>query len=184
MGRKRKEFNLLETEQKMLRDVRIQAIKDNHVRSRLSNFSSKDPYNYNNLITWLYGKVKEYIPVENRENIDKLSTMTVIKQLSEGNFETFLDLLCQYEMRISLEESTVSEPEEILSKPGHIFPSDKGYGKIEEPTVPVPDYISFSISHYALTDVIEELYNSDAKDIIVTKRDNNLVVKYKPNWKA
>ena len=44
-------------------------------------------------------------------------------------------------------------------------------------------YISFTIARYALTDVIEELHNSNAKDIIVTKEDDNLVVKYKPDWR-
>jgi hypothetical protein len=55
---------------------------------------------------------------------------------------------------------------------------------LEEPTEPVPDYISFFVSRYALIDVIEELYNSNAKDIIVTKEDDNLIVKYKSSWKA
>lgn len=53
----------------------------------------------------------------------------------------------------------------------------------EEPISYFPDYISFTIAHYALTDVIEELTASKAKDIIVTKVDDNLVVKYKPSWR-
>lgn len=120
----------------------------------MSNLSSKDPYNYNNLITWLYCKVKEYIPVEEQEDIDELSAMNVVKHLSEGDFEMFLDLLYQYEMGTTL--------------------------PIEEPTVPVPDYISFTIARYALTDVLEELTAAKVKDIIVTKEDDNLIVKYKP----
>lgn len=144
--------------QTLMRDLRIQDIKDNNVLNRLSNLSCEDPYNYNNLITWLYGKVKEYIPVEDRRDIYELSTMDVIKQLNADDFVTFLDLLYQYEMRITVPK--------------------------EEPTVPIPDYISFSVSRYALTDVIEELYNSNTKEIIVTKKDDNLIVKYKPHWEA
>ena len=93
----------------------------------------------------------------------------------------------------------VAEPEEILSKPGHIFPSDKGYGNIDDKSGQKPltkeeiidkirekvseQYIKFSIARYALTDVIEELHKSNAKDIIVTKEDGDLVIKYKPYWK-
>lgn len=45
-------------------------------------------------------------------------------------------------------------------------------------------YCSFSIANYALTDVIEALTAAKAKDIIVTKVDGNLVVKYKPHWRG
>jgi len=45
------------------------------------------------------------------------------------------------------------------------------------------EYISFSIARYALTDVLEELKAAKVKDIIVTKEDDNLVVKYKPSWR-
>lgn len=45
------------------------------------------------------------------------------------------------------------------------------------------EYISFTVARYALTDVIEELTAAKAKDIIVTKVDDNLVVKYKPSWR-
>ena len=91
----------------------------------------------------------------------------------------------------------ISEPEGILSKPGHIFPSDKGYGDLDEeygqrPLEEIIDkvreknseqYVKFSIARYALTDVLEELHKSNAKDIIVTKEDDGLLVKYKPYWK-
>ena len=49
--------------------------------------------------------------------------------------------------------------------------------------IPVPDYYSFIISRYALTDVIEELTVAGAKEIVVTKEDNHLVVQYKPYWR-
>lgn len=45
------------------------------------------------------------------------------------------------------------------------------------------EYISFTVARYALTDVIEELTAAKVKDIIVTKVDDNLVVKYKPSWR-
>ncbi len=45
-------------------------------------------------------------------------------------------------------------------------------------------YVSFTIANYALTDVIEALTAAKVKDIIVTKVDDNLVVKYKPSWRA
>ena len=45
-------------------------------------------------------------------------------------------------------------------------------------------YCSFTIANYALTDVIEALTAAKVKDIIVTKVDNDLVVKYKPSWRA
>lgn len=156
MGRKRKESDSLETKQKMLREKmsRNLAIKDNNVLNRLSNLSSKDPYNYNNLITWLYRKVKEDIPIEDRGDIDELSTMAVVKHLSEGDFEMFLALLYQYELRTTLPK--------------------------EESTVSVSDYISFTIARYALTDVLEELTAAKVRDIIVAKEDDNLIVKYKP----
>lgn len=46
------------------------------------------------------------------------------------------------------------------------------------------NYCSFSVANYALTDVIEALTVAKAKDIIVTKIDGNLVVKYKPYWRG
>lgn len=46
------------------------------------------------------------------------------------------------------------------------------------------NYCSFSVANYALTDVIEALTTAKAKDIIVTKIDGNLVVKYKPYWRG
>lgn len=46
------------------------------------------------------------------------------------------------------------------------------------------NYCSFSVANYALTDVIEALTTAKAKDIIVTKVDGNLVVKYKPYWRG
>ena len=46
------------------------------------------------------------------------------------------------------------------------------------------EYISFTIANYALTDVVEALPAANVKDIIVTKVDDNLVVKYKPSWRA
>ena len=45
-------------------------------------------------------------------------------------------------------------------------------------------YCSFTIANYALTDVVEALTAAKVKDIIVTKVDDNLVVKYKPSWRA
>lgn len=41
---------------------------------------------------------------------------------------------------------------------------------------------SFRVAKYALTDVIEAIENDGGKDIIITKEDDNLIVKYKPNW--
>lgn len=46
------------------------------------------------------------------------------------------------------------------------------------------NHCSFSIANYALTDVIEALTAAKAKDIIVTKVDGNLVVRYKPYWRG
>lgn len=43
-------------------------------------------------------------------------------------------------------------------------------------------YYRFSVAKYALSDCIEALTNNGAKEIIVTKYDDNLVVRYKPYW--
>ena len=48
---------------------------------------------------------------------------------------------------------------------------------------PYSAYRKFRVSKYALIDVIEAIKNNGGKDIIVTKEDDNLIVKYKPNWK-
>lgn len=54
-----------------------------------------------------------------------------------------------------------------------------------EKKLDVPNtYCSFTIANYALTDVIEALTAAKVKDIIVTKMDGDLIVKYKPNWRA
>ena len=75
----------------------------------------------------------------------------------------------QYLMRIELDSSEVE--------------SDV---KKESPIKGCEDnnYCSFTIANYALTDVIEALTAAKAKDIIVTKVDGDLVVKYKPYWRG
>ena len=47
----------------------------------------------------------------------------------------------------------------------------------------LPQYYEFGVAKYALSDCIEALINNSAKEIIVTKCDDNLIVKYKPYWK-
>ena len=67
-----------------------------------------------------------------------------------------------------------------------IYPVSENIVKKESPVKSCKDndnYCSFSVANYALTDVIEALTASKAKDIIVTKIDGNLVVKYKPLWR-
>lgn len=44
-------------------------------------------------------------------------------------------------------------------------------------------YYEFTVAKYALSDCIEALKNNNAKEIIVTKEDGNLIVRYKPYWK-
>lgn len=44
-------------------------------------------------------------------------------------------------------------------------------------------YYEFGVAKYALSDSIEALTNNGAKEIIVTKWDDNLIIKYKPYWK-
>lgn len=44
-------------------------------------------------------------------------------------------------------------------------------------------YYEFTVAKYALSDCIESLKNDGAKEIIVTKEDGDLIVKYKPYWK-
>lgn len=47
----------------------------------------------------------------------------------------------------------------------------------------LPQYYEFIVAKYALSDCIEALTNNGAKEIIVTKCDDDLIVKYKPYWK-
>lgn len=47
----------------------------------------------------------------------------------------------------------------------------------------LPQYYEFSVAKYALSDCIEVLTNNGAKEIIVTKCDGDLIVRYKPYWK-
>lgn len=47
----------------------------------------------------------------------------------------------------------------------------------------LPQYYEFIVAKYALSDCIEALTNNGTKEIIVTKCDGDLIVKYKPYWK-
>ena len=47
----------------------------------------------------------------------------------------------------------------------------------------LPQYYEFCVAKYALSDCVEALTNNGAKEIIVTKCDGDLIVKYKPYWK-
>jgi hypothetical protein len=48
----------------------------------------------------------------------------------------------------------------------------------------IPDYYRFSVAKYALSDVIEAIKNNGGKEIAVTKEDGELIVLYKPSWRA
>ena len=48
----------------------------------------------------------------------------------------------------------------------------------------LPQYYEFGVAKYALSDCIEALTNNDAKEIIVTKVDGDLMVRYKPYWRG
>ena len=48
----------------------------------------------------------------------------------------------------------------------------------------LPQYYEFGVAKYALSDCIEALTNNGAKEIIVTKCDDDLIVKYKPYWRG
>ena len=45
-------------------------------------------------------------------------------------------------------------------------------------------YYEFGVAKYALSDCIEALTNNGAKEIIVTKVDGDLMVRYKPYWRG
>ena len=55
--------------------------------------------------------------------------------------------------------------------------------KSEDGNRSLPQYYEFGVAKYALSDCIEALTNNGAKEIIVTKCDDDLIVKYKPYWK-
>lgn len=44
-------------------------------------------------------------------------------------------------------------------------------------------YYEFSVVKYALSDCVEALTNNGAKEVVVTKCDDSLIVRYKPYWK-
>ena len=140
-------------------------LDSNNVLNRLNNLGREHNTAYSNLVLWVYDTFKSTVPCSDSEQIDKLPLMCVLKRLPSSKFDIFLDMLKHYEKIVE-------------------FNNSHGIVTDEKPTVPVPEYISFTIARYALTDVIEELNNSGAKEIIVTKEDGNLIVKYKPYWKA
>ena len=45
-------------------------------------------------------------------------------------------------------------------------------------------YYDFTVAKYALSDSIEALINNGAKEVIVTKVDGDLMVRYKPYWRG
>lgn len=47
----------------------------------------------------------------------------------------------------------------------------------------LPQYYEFKVAKYALSNCIEALTNNGVKEIIVTKCDDDLIVRYKPYWK-
>ena len=47
----------------------------------------------------------------------------------------------------------------------------------------LPQYYEFIVAKYALSDCVEALTNNGAKEVIVTKVDGDLTVRYKPCWK-
>ena len=112
----------------------------------------------------------------------------------------FRDDTCGYELRVKPEDEDIDYDtgvidNEVLDRPLTEEPEENHGNDIKTKTdkmreklnkkwneIISENYISFSIARYALTDVLEELHKSNAKDIIVTKQDDNLVVKYKPYW--
>lgn len=143
---------------------RTKILNNNNILNRLNNLERDYKTAYNNLVFWVYNEFKSTVPCSDPEQVDKLPLMSVLKRLPSDKFDTFLDMLGRCEDTVEFNKSHGIEKEEV--------------------TVPVSEYISFTIARYALTDVIEELNNSGAKEIIVTKEDGNLIVKYKPYWKA
>lgn len=152
-------------------DERTKILEANNVLNRLNNLERDYKTAYNNLVSWAYSEFKSTVPCSDPKYVDKIPLMPVLKCLPSDKFNTFLDMLgrcedtdkgCEVEENDKDTLTTEEKWNELISN----------------------GYISFSIARYALTDVIEELTAAKAKDIIVTKVDGNLVVKYKPSWKA
>ena len=174
MGRKNKQ-NDFEVIIPLNSDAEIKRAKildANNVLNRLNNLERDYNIGYNNLVSWAYSEFKSSVPCSDPEHVDKIPLMSVLKRLHSDKFNTFLDMLGRCEDAVEFNKNLRTVAEIKMEK------------EKEEPTAPVPEYISFTIARYALTDVIEELHNSNAKDIVVTKEDGNLVVKYKPSWRA
>ena len=168
MGRKEKqnEFEVIvplsdDVENMISEHTKI--LDSNNVLNRLNNLERDYENAYNILVSWVYSEFKSTVPCSDPEQVDKIPLMSVLKRIPSDKFGTFLGMLerCEDTVKFNKSHGTV----------------------IEEPTVPDSEYITFAIARYALTDVIEELTAAKVKDIIVTKVDNNLVVKYKPAWR-
>ena len=150
-------------------DERTKILKDNDVLNRLNNLEFYHASAYTDLVKWVYKEFKSAIPGYNPKLVD-VPLMSALKAIPSDKFDTFLNML-------DLCEDTDKGCEVEENDKNTLTTEEKWNELISD------NYISFSISRYALTDVIEELYNSNAKDIIVTKEDDNLVVKYKPSWR-
>ena len=173
MGRKNKQndFEVIIPSDSDAEIKRAKILDANNVLNRLNNLERDYNIAYNSLVLWVYNEFKSSVPCSDPEHVDDIPLMSVLKRLPLDKFNIFLDMLwrCEDTVEFNKNLKTLAEIKVEREK--------------EEPTAPVPEYISFTIARYALTDVIEELHNSNVKDIIVTKENDNLVVKYKPSWR-
>ena len=167
MGRKNKqnEFEVIVP----MDDERTKVLKDNDVLNRLYYLEHDYKPGYDCLIKWVYTEFKSIIPDFDPAHSVNVPLTSILKSLPSDKFDTFLDMLgrCEDTLKFNKNRGMKTETkEEVITRI-----KDKIHNK---------QYISFTIARYALTDVIEELHKSNAKDIIVTKEDGNFVVKYKP----
>ncbi len=175
MGRKKNEFEVivpLNDDVENMISERTEILKDKNILNRLNVLERDNKCAYSNLARWVYNEFKSTVPGCNSEQIEGLPLMSVLKVISSNKFNIFLDMLGRCEDTVEFNKNHEMKEET----------KEEAIARIKD-KISNEQYISFTVARYALTDVIEELHKSYAKDIIVTKEDDNLVVKYKPRVK-
>lgn len=124
-----------------------------------------------------------------KERVEEGEQITEVYQILSDDLEQRIKVFYQDGFFCYPLAYLVSEPKEDEDEGQDTLTKEEALDQIKEKInrrynkIITKDYISFKIARYALTDVLEELHKSNAKDIIVTKEDSSLVVKYKPYWK-
>ena len=127
----------------------------------------------------------KYFYKENKKCfIDEYSSYSICDMLETISNESLNEVMYQVYKSIASDNffDRIKKVEEIIKNKSE----NTQYSNMiidEDGNRNLPQYYEFGVAKYALSDCIEALTNNGAKEVIVTKVDDDLVVRYKPYWK-